>query len=118
MRPNVNAPNDAVSAAGADLRRATLRLWLSAGTVLCLLVPVEAWYHPVVGWLPYWWVVTPAIGLALLRRGSWLRHLRAWCARASLRRPTPVRRRARRVAAHRTRPRAAPSPVPARLIRG
>jgi hypothetical protein len=115
MRPNALVPNAAAPTPRADLRLAALRLWLSAGIALLLLVPVEAWYHPGIGWLPYWWVMAPAIGLAWLRCSQWLPLAQAWLAPSSLRRAAP--RRARRRAAARSRPRVGPRPRPA-LIRG
>lgn len=117
MRRMDSTSSDARATFRADPRLAALRLWLSAGTALLLLMPIEAWYHPAIGWLPYWWVVTPAIGIALLRRGAWLLPAHVGLGAPVVHRAGPARSRPRRSTARRTRARPVPHPAPA-LIRG
>lgn len=98
--PRLAPPRLPYSPPGVDPAR-WLGAWFALGAVVVLLLPASHWYHPVVGWLPYWLVGAPGLSLLLARRRSLVAALRAgWTRRAG----APARRRgagARRVAATR-----------------
>ena len=58
------------AAAAADLSGwiAALRLWLVLGCLATACFPALRGVDPWFGWLPFWFVVAPALDLAVLRR--------------------------------------------------
>jgi len=78
-----------------------LSCWLIAGVAALVCIPELRGSDPLVGWLPFWLIVAPAIDLVVLRRRSLIARMQAVLARVSRRRsrsmrqPTPWRRRSR-----------------------
>jgi len=78
-----------------------LSCWLIAGVAALVCIPELRGSDPLVGWLPFWLIVAPAIDLVVLRRRSLIASMQAVLARVSRRRsrsmrqPTPWRRRSR-----------------------
>lgn len=74
-----------------------LWIWIAAGAVVCGLFPPLRGHDPLLGWLPFWLIVAPAIDLVLLRRHSLLAVARTCLVRrARYRRPARQARRLRR----------------------
>jgi hypothetical protein len=76
--------------------------WFIVGCAALLCIPALRAYDPLVGWLPYWLVIAPAIDLAVLRRRSLIALAHDLLARVNRRRRTarqakPLRRRARTI---------------------
>jgi len=67
-----------------------LSCWLVTGVAALICVPELRGSDPLVGWLPFWLIVAPAIDLAVLRRHSLIARTRELIARVSRRR-RPVR---------------------------
>jgi len=67
-----------------------LSCWLVTGVAALICVPELRGSDPLVGWLPFWLIVAPAIDLAVLRRRSLIARTRELIARVSRRR-RPVR---------------------------
>ena len=77
-----------------------LSCWLVTGVAALICVPELRGSDPLVGWLPFWLIVAPAIDLAVLRRRSLIARTRELLARVSrrrrpLRQARPSRRHAR-----------------------
>ena len=67
-----------------------LSCWLATGIAALICVPELRGSNPLVGWLPFWLIVAPAIDLAVLRRRSLIALTRELITRVSRRR-RPVR---------------------------
>jgi hypothetical protein len=79
-----------------------LSCWFIVGCAALICIPELRGYDPLIGWLPFWLVIAPAIDLAVLHRRSLSAVAHDWLARVSRRRRTarqakPVRRRARTI---------------------
>jgi hypothetical protein len=77
-----------------------LSCWFIVGCAALICIPVLRGYDPLVGWLPFWLVIAPAIDLAVLHRCSLIAIAYDLLARVNRRRRTarqagPLRRRAR-----------------------
>ena len=76
--------------------------WFVVGCAAMICIPAFRGYDPLVGWLPFWLVIAPAIDLAALHRRSLIAVARDLLARVNRRRRTarqakPLRRRARTI---------------------
>jgi hypothetical protein len=76
--------------------------WFAVGCAAMICIPALRGYDPLVGWLPFWLVVAPAIDLAVLHRRSLIAVAHDLLARVNRRRRTarqakPLRRRARTI---------------------
>jgi len=74
--------------------------WFAVGCAALICIPALRGYDPLVGWLPFWLVIAPAIDLAALHRRSLIALARDLLARVNRRRRTarqakPLRRRSR-----------------------
>jgi hypothetical protein len=79
-----------------------LSCWFIVGCAALICIPVLRGYDPLVGWLPFWLVIAPAIDLAVLHRRSLIAIANNLLARVKRRRRTarqakPLRRRARTI---------------------
>src|SRR5512144_738507 len=77
-----------------------LSCWLITGVAALVCIPELRGSDPLVGWLPFWLVVAPAIDLVVLRRGSLIARTQQLLARvgrrrAPVRQARPTRRRPR-----------------------
>jgi len=84
-----------------------LSCWLLAGCAALILVPGLRGYDPLIGWLPFWLVIAPALDLAVLRRRRLLAGTLDLWARIERRRRTASaaqRRRRRARSVRRARP--------------
>ena len=96
-------PHAARTAAPADAMTpwiTALSCWLVLGCAALLCVPELRGSDPLIGWLPFWLVVAPAIDLAVLRRRSLIARTHELIARIrrrrrSARQARPLRRRSR-----------------------
>ena len=77
-----------------------LTCWLLIGGVALVCVPELRGFDPLVGWLPFWFVIAPALDLAALHRRRLIAAALAVYARMSRRRrkarqAQPLQRRSR-----------------------
>jgi hypothetical protein len=76
---------------------AILSAWCAIGTLVLLRLPWSSWHNHYIGWLPWWLLATPLMGLAWTRRQQLAALLLALLGRARRRRfPGARRRQARR----------------------
>ncbi len=76
--------------------------WFIVGCAAMVCIPALRGYDPMVGWLPFWLVIAPAIDLAVLHRRSLIAVAHDLLARVDRRRRTarqakPLRRRSRTI---------------------
>jgi hypothetical protein len=62
------------------------QVWLLLGVGALLCVPALRGTNPMIGWLPFWFIVAPLIDLAVLRRHRLAAASRAFLVRSSRRR--------------------------------
>jgi hypothetical protein len=77
-----------------------LSCWLITGVAALVCIPELRGSDPLVGWLPFWLVVAPAIDLVVLRRGRLIARtqellVRVGRRRAPVRQARPLRWRSR-----------------------
>jgi hypothetical protein len=88
-----------------DTLRHALLAWAACGTACVLLFPALRESSPLLGWLPFWLVVAPALDLALVYRKRLTAMPRAFLVRVRRRhRPAPQARRQMRHRRARLRP--------------
>jgi hypothetical protein len=71
MRRIAQVPIRVPAAPTAHPLRPLLLHWLSLGLLAVLLLPAARGQHLLLGWLPYWLVVAPALSLLVLDRHRW-----------------------------------------------
>lgn len=71
MRRTASAPIPSFRGPTPHPLRAPLLHWLALGLLAVLLLPAARGQHALVGWLPYWLVVAPALSLLVLDRHRW-----------------------------------------------
>jgi len=102
LTPTVSSQTSRAAVPADDMAPWVIALscWLVTGVAALLCVPELRGSDPLVGWLPFWLIVAPAIDLAVLRRRSLIARTRELLARVSRRRrpvrqARPLRRHAR-----------------------
>ncbi len=100
MRRIAQVPIRVPAAPTAHPLRPLLLHWLSLGLLAVLLLPAARGQHLLLGWLPYWLVVAPALSLLVLDRHRWTAALAGYLVgrrrRASRVPPRQAQRRAAR----------------------
>lgn len=72
------------------------QVWLMLGVGAVLCVPALRGSNPMIGWLPFWFIVAPLIDLAVLRRHRLAAASRAFLVRSRRRRAAPRQARSLR----------------------
>ncbi len=71
MRRTASAPTPPFRGPTPHPLRAPLLHWLALGLLAVALLPAARGQHALIGWLPYWLVVAPALSLLVLDRHRW-----------------------------------------------